>query len=289
MPGRDCITTPTPFPQACPNCGTELQGRWCHACGQKRIEPEERTLRWLLGEFVAGLTNFDSKFLRSLRVLFVQPGRLGAEWLAGRRASWTSPIALVLVINLAYFFVPQLSDLNLSLGEQLASQWHSEHARGLVDARLAERGITREEYATQYAFESVNLAKTLIILHVPPFALWLLLLTWRQRIVFVDHVAVSLHIWAAWLAILVAVPLLMTLGMTGLESIGTRVSDEGARLVMRLILLAITLGYFVGTLRRVYGFRLVTAMLGAPVLFVGAMLTHFLYRSVQFYLTFALT
>jgi hypothetical protein len=288
MPGRDCITTPTPLPQACPNCGAELQGRWCHACGQKRIEPEERTLRWLLGEFLAGLTNLDSKFLRSLRALLAQPGRLGAEWLAGRRASWTSPIALFLVINVIYFFIPQLTDLNLPLRDQF-SQWHGEHARLLVDARLAERDITLEVYATRYAVESANLAKTLIILHVPPFALLLMLLTWTRRVVFVDHFAISLHVWTAWLIILLVVPMVMTAGVNGLQALGVEVAQPVARLVMQVLLFALSFFYFSGTLRRAYGFRWWTAALGVPVMFVGAMCTHFAYRAVQFYLTFALT
>lgn len=275
-------------PVACPNCGTGLQGRWCHACGQKRIEPEERTLRWLLGEFLAGLTNLDSKFLRSLRALLLQPGRLGAEWLAGRRASWTSPIALFLVINVVYFFIPQLTDLNLPLSDQF-TQLHGQHARLLVDARLAERDLTLEAYATRYAVESSNLAKTLIILHAPPFALLLMLLAWQRRVVFVDHFAVSLHVWAAWLIILLAVPLLLTAGLAASERMGVAVTQPGARLVMQGILFALTFFYFHGTMRRAYGFGRWTAALSVPVLFVGAMLTHFLYRALQFYLTFALT
>jgi hypothetical protein len=49
-------------PTACPNCATRLQGRYCRACGQKRIEPEEQRFGW---------------FLRQMQVAYAQPG-----WLA---------------------------------------------------------------------------------------------------------------------------------------------------------------------------------------------------------------
>lgn len=272
----------------CPNCDAPRTGRWCAACGQEHIGPERRSLRWLLGQFAEALTDIDSRFLRSLRSLLFRPGEMGADWLADRRARWMSPIALFVIVNVSYFFAPQLTDLNLPLGDQF-SQVHGSHARALVDGRLAERGITLEEYANSYALESSNLAKTLIILHVPPYTLLVMLLLWRRRIPFADHFAVALHTWTAYLLVMLAVPIILRLGMVSLDALGVEVQRSAARLALQASLFALVSFYIHGALHRAYGLGWWTACALTPVLFAGGALSHFVYRSAQFYLTFALT
>lgn len=273
---------------ACPNCGTQRVGRWCHACGQKRIEPEERRLRWLVGQFTATLTDLDSRFLRSLRAMLLRPGLLGAEWLAGRRSRWSSPITLFLVINVAYFFAPQLTDLSLPLNDQYM-QWYGGHARALIEERLQSRGVDHADYASAFKLQSGNLAKTLVILHVPPFALLLMLAVGRRDIPYVDHFSVATPVWATWLLAMLVIPGLLSLTSWVGAQFGATGSDALWVAALQLSLLGIMLFQILGILRRAYVLPAWRAWLIAPVLFVAGMVIHFGYRALLFYLTFALT
>ena len=38
----------TEIQEHCLNCDTPLQGKFCHACGQKQLEPSERTLKYFV-------------------------------------------------------------------------------------------------------------------------------------------------------------------------------------------------------------------------------------------------
>jgi len=59
----------------------------------------------VFGELVTELFDFDGRMLVSLRLLMTRPGFLSFEYINGRRATYTSPIRMYLVISLVFFFV----------------------------------------------------------------------------------------------------------------------------------------------------------------------------------------
>lgn len=87
----------------CLNCGAEVQGRFCHICGQENTEPKE-SFWHLLTHFVYDITHFDGKFFSTLRYLLFRPGFLSIEYLKGRRASYLHPIRMY-VFTSAFFFL----------------------------------------------------------------------------------------------------------------------------------------------------------------------------------------
>lgn len=87
----------------CLNCGTPLTGPYCSACGQKAHV--HRSLRAFMGDFVAGLMNFEGKFWRTLPMLAWRPGEMTRRYIAGERARFISPIALYLFTVFAMFAV----------------------------------------------------------------------------------------------------------------------------------------------------------------------------------------
>jgi len=86
------------MPEHCPNCDTPLAGPWCHACGQKDINLQRPFLA-LAGHTVAETFDVDGKFFRSMKLLFLQPGKLGQMWMDGQRAARSSPIRMFLFIG----------------------------------------------------------------------------------------------------------------------------------------------------------------------------------------------
>lgn len=89
---------------ACENCGTALQGRFCHACGQP-AEPPTTSARAFVRQAAADITNLDSRILRTLGLLLGRPGRLTREYLEGRRIRYSKPLQLYLGAAAAFFFV----------------------------------------------------------------------------------------------------------------------------------------------------------------------------------------
>lgn len=91
----------------CLNCGTPLQGPFCHYCGQ----PDKNFLRFfpvLLRELLEDFLDFDSRFMRTMRPLLFKPGKLTRDYLDGRRFRYTPPLRLYIFSSIACFFVAAL-------------------------------------------------------------------------------------------------------------------------------------------------------------------------------------
>ena len=87
----------------CLNCNAEVQGRFCHNCGQENIEPKESVFD-LISHFFKDITHFDGKFFSTIKYLFRKPGFLSKEYMVGRRASYVNPIRMYIFTS-AFFFL----------------------------------------------------------------------------------------------------------------------------------------------------------------------------------------
>ncbi len=302
----DAITSPI-IASACSNCAAPVTGRYCPECGQKRFAESDRRLKHLLGQFFESLTSLDSRLWRSIRALLLQPGRLSKEYIEGRRARWMPPIALFLMINVAYFFAPPLSDFNLPFSDQVTGdlaiaadpnaakltpeqrehrlqiqgQIHSPLTSPWVRARIAERqrknpSYTTVDYARAYDAESANISKLLIVLHIPFVAAALGVLFYRQRRYYAEHFVVSTHL-LTWLLVYA---LLLIPGLKLLNWL-----DLAFGLPLKLALAAAPLMYFSVALRRVYASPWWYAAPAALVWFAALTATNVIpYRAIQFVL-----
>jgi hypothetical protein len=78
----------------CLNCGTPLQGEFCHACGQHAHV--HRTLTAFFHDLLHGVLHFEGKIWSTLPLLVWRPGELTRRYVDGERARFVSPIALFL-------------------------------------------------------------------------------------------------------------------------------------------------------------------------------------------------
>jgi hypothetical protein len=91
-------------PVLCDNCGAPVPGRYCSACGQ-RLEPPVHSLWHFSRVATEDLTHADSRLWRTLTALLFKPGRLTREFLAGRRARYLPPVRLYLVLSVLFFLI----------------------------------------------------------------------------------------------------------------------------------------------------------------------------------------
>ena len=304
----------------CSNCGTELAGAYCHACGQKRFVEEDRRFAHLLHQFIHSATDVDGRIWRSVRALLFEPGRLSREYIEGRRARWISPASLFFAISVVYFLAPlHGGDLTLQFTqqvpgriralaagpddnfspEQLAGigQAHSALTARWVDARVQRRdaaarnasagakGYGYHDYRLAYDAKADDVSKALVILHVPFAALALLAMFAQPRRYFAEHFVVALHFFAFALAALEIVGQIRGLGLVALPA-AWRPPEALYDWTMRAVLP----GYLLLALRRAYGVGWLHAAAGAAgMLAVVLAVNLYVYRAVQFMVTFALT
>jgi hypothetical protein len=88
----------------CKNCSTEIEGQFCHFCGQ-RYHDHKESFGELAYEFVSDFLHFDSRFFRTVLPLIFQPGKLTKNYNEGRQRSQFHPIRLYLFSSFIYFFL----------------------------------------------------------------------------------------------------------------------------------------------------------------------------------------
>lgn len=92
----------------CRNCGAELAGEYCHACGQS-ARNLRRPFFTLVKESVETLFAVDGRLAQTLPVLMLQPGRMSREYLDGRRARFIPPFRLYVFASLIFFVLLPLA------------------------------------------------------------------------------------------------------------------------------------------------------------------------------------
>ncbi|MEZ4647254.1 MAG: DUF3667 domain-containing protein [Candidatus Eisenbacteria bacterium] len=281
--------TSAPGGGTCPSCGAELAGPWCHQCGERRLDRDARGFRSLLREAFTAITDLDGRLWRTLRSLLLHPGQLSEEYLAGRRRAWIGPISLFLLINVAYFVSPPISDFNLSLDEQIRYQPWGYTAMSWVEARNHARGITMEAYARSYANESAHVAKSLILWHVPWIAA-VLAIVGRRRFYFAEHFVVAIHGFSFVLVLALILqwiirPLFLLVGHW------THIAWDGQQILraISLFVLVLALVYWTRAARRVYAFGWPRSVLTSLAFALGFVIGHWTYRWIQFVVTYVVT
>lgn len=195
----------------CLNCGAKLLGPHCSLCGQKH-EPQPPTVGHLLGETFETLTHADSRLWRTLGTLLARPGELTREWLAGHRASYLPPVRLYLVLSVLFFLMVALSagrpgvmDDELRINGECSRLQYNGPFPATVAPKISEAclRVQREGFGSfQNAFFR-NLPKAMFVL-LPLVAAFMLLLYWRPRRLYVEHLLHLVHnqsaIYAAFIA-----------------------------------------------------------------------------------------
>ena len=115
-------------PAHCHNCDTLLTGSYCAHCGQAD-HPLDPRLHDLAHELMHEFLHLDGKILTTLKSLIFYPGRLSAEFLAGKRARYIGPVRLYLTMSVLFFLL-------------LAHDFKPDHA---ANAKPAEPGASASQ------------------------------------------------------------------------------------------------------------------------------------------------
>ncbi|MGH8427563.1 MAG: DUF3667 domain-containing protein [Gammaproteobacteria bacterium] len=100
-------------PHVCLNCGAEMEGRYCSACGQEEHSLAVPLHRMVL-DFLSDQFQFDARIWRTLHLLLFRPGRLTREYLSGKRQRHIPPVRLYLFISIVFFLTVELLPAKLT-------------------------------------------------------------------------------------------------------------------------------------------------------------------------------
>lgn len=191
----------------------------------------EQTLRERWGAQLGGLTTdlfqFESRLWRSVRPLLLSPGRLTADYLAGRQARYMPPFRMYLVLSLAFFLLVTIgyggglvqvnSDGLTASAEFGAERWQAsagdrrdfaeQNCRFedmvvvgpdwlrsyLTPERLRDRCLRIVERPEDYARRVLDTLPVSLLLTLPVLALAMKLLYPFSRRYYVEHLLFFVH------------------------------------------------------------------------------------------------
>jgi hypothetical protein len=197
----------------CPNCGSKAAGNYCAQCGQENYLHQETTWAHFM-HFFGHYFHYDSKFWKTLKVLWLQPGALTLAYWKKQRMRYISPMSLYLFISAAYFLIafslphheehpgsvhPTVVGASPGPMHQIRNHHIVRYFKQKANKIAAEKHVQARTYITDKVWHS---APKLMFLMIPILA-WLLKVRFNSRgdLHFVDHTIFSFHIHCFWFSI----------------------------------------------------------------------------------------
>jgi len=274
----------------CESCGTARSGKFCAQCGEKELHREDLTLRAFLEQALDGLTHFDSKALRTFKLLLTKPGLLAADYVRGARVRTMRPLQLFFFVNLLYFLLQPYTSAN-TFNTTLQTQTHglpySRLAAARVEARRSALGLSFEAYAERFDQASSSWSKALLILMTPMLAGVFALLHVRRRRTFVEHLVLALGFFSFYLLFvcLAAMPAIQ-LAARCVYTLGGRFVGGFGDLEFSVIVSALAALYLAAAFRRFYGDSRASSYALAVAAILGLAILVQIYRLVLFLVVF---
>jgi hypothetical protein len=110
----------------CPNCGVPLIGDYCAVCGQEK-DIHRRSVAGILHDFFEDMLNFDSRIVRTIIALLVEPGEIAVAFREGRTRRYVPALRLYFFVSLVFFLLLSATNLAIIQLELTAERAKVEH------------------------------------------------------------------------------------------------------------------------------------------------------------------
>jgi hypothetical protein len=225
----------------CSNCGAALTGPYCAACGQ-HAHGSARSVAVLLHDGWHVMTHIDGRFWQTIYMLLLRPGRLTQEYFAERRARYLPPVRLYLVVSLLFFALGPLglhgAGKSTAAPTARAARAGAAAPATQDDAHQSNESTRKSKESGEFNIEFADCAKIetsfnwlqgplrracerqaasgnapvraafianipkMMFVFLPLIALVMLLMYWRPRHYYVEHLVFFLHNHAAMFLLL---------------------------------------------------------------------------------------
>lgn len=129
----------------CANCGTVMEGEFCHHCGQS-VHSVLKPVHHMLEDGMDMFLHVDGRILHTLPPLMTRPGFLTLEYFAGRRQRYVAPFRLMFVLCLLSFFAFHLaadSLLDRGANQPISSKLVQQEKRNAFAADATAQDVHR--------------------------------------------------------------------------------------------------------------------------------------------------
>lgn len=180
--------------RTCVTCGTAFHGRYCNRCGEKVVEPYERSVLAFLDGLLNAFTFLDGKFFRTIKIMFTNPGQLSRNIADGSQVPYMRMLNFFFVANFFYFFFFVFDSYNSSLETQMNYLGlHSEHVREVVNAKIKAENLDLKDFREGYEANTINLSKLLLITLAIMLTGLFAVFNFSRKKHFADYLLVSLE------------------------------------------------------------------------------------------------
>jgi hypothetical protein len=284
------------LPQPCPSCGHTMEQKFCSYCGEKRVNHHDFSLKHFAEEALENITHFDNKFLRTIKVLITQPGKLTEDFSNGIRVRYMRPLQLFIVCNLIFFvsviyWTPFSQPLNTYWNyRQYTRLGSKEIIQKKIKAEIADfqkkydqSGKLSASLTDNYFYSTVEKkfnrsikpqSKIFLIILIPLNAFLFMLLFPRKRFIG-EHFVLATHFMSAMLVYFLFAAYIVNLPVTYFFG-----EDSGLSSAIGITMICI---YLAAAFRRFYKVPLWRSVLGALIVGGLTVILWTLYRMLLFY------
>jgi hypothetical protein len=256
----------------CKNCGAALLGRYCVDCSQA-ADVHVPTTGELVHEAMEGLAHADSRLWRTLIPLWFQPGKLTNEFIAGRRIAYVPPFRLYLVLSVIFFLVASFhglksdrvifDDSDQPKGQQTLCQ---DLGASVPMANWGERikhacTAIKQDNGASWLHVAITTVPKAMFIFLPVIAFLHMLMYWRPRHRYVEHLLFFLHLHAMVFSVATVLVLLVSIAAAW------PALDGAISVVVNLSVWAAAI-YSLFAMRRVFGRSWIGTLLKAFVMMI---------------------
>ena len=195
----------TAKPANCLNCKTEMAGSFCSLCGQRDIGARLNS-NLLFSLFFEALTEFDSRFWRTLRKLAVNPGAVALSYIQGSRANFINPIRFFFATFTIYIALSALTGAMAAIAN-----------RAIIIGDTSSASEHTLLFANEVRTTLASQVDLIIFLVIPVFALLIRWQYWRANRNYAETLCFISFVFG--MGYLLAIPIL--LAQYGLQEFST--------------------------------------------------------------------
>lgn len=134
----------------CLNCQTELQGDYCHVCGQHATNAKPTVKEFIL-EYLNIVFIWDTHTINTIWQLLRKPGHVTKEYVSGKFVSYTHPLKLnmfLLLVFITFFLL-----FHKDLGDSIQNITRDEAAYPLIQLQML---TSNDEYADRLKASDID-------------------------------------------------------------------------------------------------------------------------------------
>ena len=95
----------------CKNCGFQIEENFCQFCGQ-RSSVYKVTFKETFTDLIDSVFSINAPLIKTIKLLFLNPGKLFRDFLDGKRKSYYKPVAFFIITTFVYLIVRSLINYN---------------------------------------------------------------------------------------------------------------------------------------------------------------------------------